>query len=460
MRRRRFLGVMARTAAAAAAFPANAARAARTDRRPNVVYVFSDEHRWQSMSFTELPQVHTPNMARLAAEGVQFTQCISNYPVCSPHRAMLMTSRWPYQQGVIDNDIRLGQEEMTIGKAFLKEGYRTGYIGKWHLGGVRAEPFGFEESLIWTRVNSHWDDAEYHPAVGDPVQPKGYGATLMTDQALDFIDRRKDGPFFLMLSLNPPHSDFLAAPEDKKALYPAEGSLPQRPNTPSTPSEIKDVKRIWDQNSWPYYQGYHAHVSAVDDELGRIMETLDSLGLAENTILIYTSDHGSMLGSHGVGGKRQPYEESIRVPFIARWPGRIPPGGHVETLFGTIDIFPTVCGLAGAGIPRSCQGRDYSPHIRGRRRPAPTSQFIMHIDKTHASGGQQHPAPLFRGIRTPRYTYAVYPDKPWCLFDNANDPLQLENLIDSPAHKTVRATLHRELQQWLKRAQDPLRRQI
>lgn len=145
----------------------------------------------------------TPTMDRMAAEGFSFSQCVSNYPVCSPYRAIVMTGRWPWQssRGKADNSIPLAPESATIGKAFQAAGYRTGYIGKWHLGGTRAEAFGFDTSLIWEHTTNHFDAAEYHPAGGEPVKPKGYNATRMTNQALDFIGENKSRPFFLMLSL-------------------------------------------------------------------------------------------------------------------------------------------------------------------------------------------------------------------------------------------------------------------
>jgi len=420
-------------------------------KKPNVVYVFSDEHRWQSMSFTELPQVQTPNLQKLADQGCRFTHCISNYPVCSPYRAILMTGRWPYQQGVIDNNIPLGPKEMTIGKAFQSAGYATGYIGKWHLGGKRAEPFGFDHSLIWTGTNNHQRSA-YHPADGPPVKVKGYNATLMTDQALEFIGRNQDHPFFLMLSWNPPHADFTDAPESFQKLYPEENSLPRRPNL-----EAGTERGTGPLNapSWKAWRGYHAHISAIDAEMARIMKKLDELNLAEDTILVYSSDHGSMLGSHGVGSKRQPFEESIRVPFLIRWPKSIPAKKRSDVLFGAIDIMPTLCSLAGVPIPKTCMGQDFSPTMRGQKGPDPKSQFIMHISKKHASRGDKHPAPLFRGVTTGRYTYAVYPDRPWCLFDNDKDPYQTRNLIEAPANADVRGRLRTILKDYLAQAKDP-----
>ena len=436
----------------------NAPAALPGTRKPNIIYAFSDEHRYQSMSLSEMPGLHTPNMAKLAQQGAVFTNCISNYPVCSPHRAILMTGRWPHQQGMIDNNIQLDADQMTLGKAFQGVGYHTAYIGKWHLGGNRAESFGFDLSLIWTRTGKHWDTAEYHPTNGKPVKPKGYNATLMTDQAIDYIQKHAGGerPFFLMLSWNPPHSCFTDPPDEKKALYP-ENSLPYRPNVPTAQTvDGPGASRIWKQNSWPHYQGYHAHISAIDDELGRLTAKLDELGIAEDTIIVYSSDHGSMFGSHGVGSKRQPFEESIRVPFIIRWPGVIPAGQTPGPLFGSIDIMPTMCALAGIPVPDTCMGLDFSATLRGKPGgPDPESQFIMHISKKNASHGENHPAPIFRGVRTKRYTYAVYPDRPWCLFDNAKDPYQLNNLIDDPAHAKLRAKNAETLREWLRRAQDP-----
>ena len=385
-----------------------------------------------------------------------FTRCISNYAVCSPMRAMLLTGRWPYDQktldgspGMIDNDYRLSPDQTCIGHVFRNAGYRTGYVGKWHLGGRRAEPFGFDHSLIWTHTNDHWHSA-YHPATGKPVRATEYNARLMTDQAIEFFEGNRRDPFFLMLSWNPPHSNFLDPPREKKALYPNAASLPDRPNVRLANAPRRKRRHL------ATYRGYHAHVSAIDDELGRVMRCLNELHLADDTILVYASDHGSMLASHDVGGKRQPFEESIRVPFIVRWPGRIPAASRPAPLFGAIDMFPTLCALAGLPVPSHCAGQDFSPWLRGGHGPDPESQFIMHISKRHASGGVKHPAPLFRGVTTGRWTYAAYPDRPWCLFDNQEDPFQLDNRIDDPALRPVRERLHAMTGDWVRIAHDPI----
>jgi arylsulfatase A-like enzyme len=420
-------------------------------RRPNVIFAFSDEHRWQSMSFTETPKVVTPNMQAMAAQGFSFNQCVSNYPVCSPFRAIAMTGRWPYQTGMTDNGLLLKTGEATIGKVFKAAGYATGYVGKWHLGGKRAEPYGFDLSMIWTNDNDHWQSV-YHPKDGPPVKYDGYNAVGMTDQALSFIEAHKADPFFLMLSWNPPHANFTDAPEEQKALYP-EGSLPHRPNVAERAAGGGKGGGL---GSTPAaYQGYHAHITAIDRELGRLIKKLDDLGLARDTILVYSSDHGSMQGSHGLGGKREPYEESVRIPLLVRRPGGVPEGRTSDALVSSIDFMPTLCGLAGLEPPKTCVGLDFSPTLRGDKGPAPQSQFIMHIAKDNASGGLNHPAPLFRGVRTARHTYAVMADRSWLLFDNQADPYQMKNLIDAPETADVRRDLRPMLAEWLKKAQDP-----
>ncbi len=424
--------------------------AATEANQPNIVYVFSDEHRYQSMSFTEMAAMKTPAMARMAKEGFTFHRCISNYPVCSPHRGILMTGRYPYQTGVIDNNIPLQETEFALGDAFRQAGYRTGYIGKWHLGGTRAEPFGFDTSLIWTDTNTHYDTSKYHPADEKPQQPKGYNATLMTDQALEFMAEPNDKPYFLMLSLNPPHARFTDAPPDKLALYP-EGSLPFRPNV--NLENASDSGHIAQKNNSPNYEGYHAHITAIDEELNRVLEA--AAVSSRETIVLYSSDHGSMFGSHGVGSKRQPFEESIRVPFMAWCPERIPSGTSSDALFGSIDIMPTLCGLVGLPQPGSCVGQDFSGHILGKGGPEPEAQLIMHISKDNASGGQKHPAPIFRGVRTDRYTYAVGEAGPMYLFDNQEDPYQMNNLVADAATEPLRKELHTTLTQMLKTAADP-----
>jgi arylsulfatase A-like enzyme len=429
------------------------AAAQAQSRKPNLLYVFSDEHRAASMPREPFNEAHTPNLEAFARQGVTFQNCISNYPVCSPYRAMLLTGRWPHQTGIVDNALQLRPDEVSIGETFRRAGYRTGYIGKWHLSpgdeGGRFIPKGparqgFEDWRVWANTNQHYDRSfTFHPDTGERIQPKGYNCTLMTDEALDFIEHHRAEPWMLMVSWNPPHPNFLDAPPDQKERYRPD-ALQFRPNVERIRPALRNQ-----------LQGYYGHISAVDAEFGRLLRKLDDTQQADNTIVVYTSDHGDMMGSHGFGGKRLPWEESCRVPFIVRYPGVTPPDKTSPGLLSTIDLYPSLCGIAGIAPPSHCMGRDLSAAMRGRTARFPESSFLMHIRKENASGGVDNPAPLFRGVRTDRHTYAVAEDGRWLLYDNRADPFQTHNLIDDPATAKLRRDLDGLTLDWLKAAGDP-----
>ena len=337
--------------------------AAQASRKPNVLFVFSDQHRACTMPGEPYNDAAAPVLARLASQGTTFTHCISNYPVCSPYRGILLTGRWPYQTGVIDNAYPLRRDEYSLGEAFTDAGYRTGYVGKWHLDARGTEGHalkpagdarhGFAEWRAWYNTNPHFDRSHtYDPLTGRQIVPAGYNATLMTDDAIDFIERNKERPWMLALALNPPHPPFDDAPPELIENYPP-ADLQLRPNAVETVTRGvggrgRSVRKD--------LAGYNAHVEGVDLEVGRLEECLARNGLSENTIVIYTSDHGEMLGTHNRTGKRLPHDESCRVPFVVRVPGA-PTGRRTDTLLGAIDIFPTVCGLAGVPVPEGCVGR-------------------------------------------------------------------------------------------------------
>ncbi len=426
-------------------------------RQPNLLFVFSDEHRACSMPGEPYNEAQAPNLSRFAREGISFRNCISNYPVCSPYRAMLMTGRWPFQTGIIDNALQLREEEVSLGRTFARNGYRTGYIGKWHLSpGDEAGRFipkgpgrqGFDDWHVWGGTNAHFDKSfTFDPDTGARIQPKGYNCTLMTDTAVEFIRDHRRRPWMLMVSWNPPHPAYADAPTEQMKQYdPAHLFL--RPNVAGQRSGGLEALR-------QSLQGYYAHITALDAEMGRLLASLDETGQADNTIVVYTSDHGDMMGSQGYGGKRLPYEESCKTPFLVRYPGIVPARRSSDALLSTIDVYPSLCALAGLRVPGHCVGADLSGVMRGQASKAPESVFLMHIAKEHASGGLRHPAPLFRGVRTDRYTYAVAEDGRWCFFDNREDPYQMHNLIDDPAYAKRARDLDGLVLDWLKRAQDP-----
>jgi arylsulfatase A-like enzyme len=329
---------------------ATAAQAQIPRRRPNVLYIFSDQHRACSMPGEPFNDAEAPNLQRLASEGMTFERCISNYPVCSPYRGILLSGRWPCQTGIVDNSLPLKLDETSLGETFRRAGYRTGYIGKWHLdarGGEGAglkpegrQRHGFEEWRAWYNTNTHFDKSfTFDPMTGQRQQPEGYNATRMTDETLAFIGRNdsaKTGrPWMLVVSWNPPHPPFDDAPPDLMKQY-EPGGLRLRPNAAEKITNAIGGGR--ERPVRPDLSGYNAHITAIDKEIGRILKRLDETGQADNTIVVYSSDHGEMLGAQNRMGKRLPHDESCRVPFLVRLPGAVPAGKKSGAMLSTIDI--------------------------------------------------------------------------------------------------------------------------
>lgn len=437
------------------AFVAGAAAsgAAAQRRKPNIVYLFPDQHRNFSWPGGGDPQVRTPNLDLLARQGATFTNCISNYPLCSPYRANMLTGRYGQANGITGNlggkSKPLAATEVTIGDVLKKEGYATGYVGKWHLypgaGDGRLVPagpdrHGFDYWRVCYNYRKRYD-TRYFDDAGKEVVIRDYAPKGQMDLALDFIEKNAAQPFCVIVSYHPPHSPYTEAPKRFADLYSPE-SVKLRPNVP------KEVERKWREA----YAGYFASVSALDDETGRLMRKLDQLGIAENTIVCYTSDHGDMLGSQGLSAKNKPWEEAINVPFVVRWPAGIPAGRRLDTLFSTVDITPTLLGLAEIAAPSRMQGADISRILRGKGGAGPESSFIMSL---HEGENDDTVAGGWRGVRTARYTYAVKQRpggaEPWVMYDNRNDPYQMHNLIGDAAHGSTRGELEGLLQQWRRR---------
>jgi arylsulfatase A-like enzyme len=428
---------------AAAVDPLGLGRAlgqASRPKRPNILFVFSDEHRWCSLPFTEEPQVVAPNMTRLARAGMRLDNCCSTSAICIPYRGMLITGQWPHQSQCISNDYFENGDVIGVTSPTIAQTFKNA---------------GFDTFQHWLYGDNHWETPVRDESTGEDFKPvKGYNAIGMTDQALDFIKASAKGerPWLMMLSLNPPHFRWDDAPEEFVKLYPQD-KLTFRPNVTAERYKTGDDLRN--------YQHYHAHITAVDRELGRLMDELKKMGLEDDTIVIYTSDHGSSFGSNGVANKANPFDEAVRVPFLIRWPGHVPADKVADNLLGTIDLFPTLCGLAGIVPPKECGGQDFSPVMLGKVGPDPASQFLLvnnfqrNYDRTQLDPDGPNFVYPFRGVRTKRYTYAVYAKGEWLLYDNQKDPYQLKNLVNDPEYAPVKADLKKELDGWLAKAENP-----
>ncbi|MFP6583913.1 MAG: sulfatase [Candidatus Hydrogenedentota bacterium] len=424
--------------------------------QPNVLIIFSDQHRMASFPGEPYTDVIAPNLQRLAEQGIRFRNGISNYPVCSPFRGMLLTGKAPYINGIIDNNIPMTKPGDSVANAFRDNGYKTGYIGKWHIqkgANNELDEFGFDESTVWEGTNNHTKSRYWDANAGEWVSTTDYNAIGMADQAVDFLQRNSDDQFLLYVSFNPPHSNFFDAPIENRRHF-RNRDLQERPNVTSelTGQYTRFANRSWNDKT---HAGYLAHIEALDTQIGRVLAQLEETGHAENTIVIYTSDHGEMMLSHGRAGKRTPHEESINIPMVVTWPAKVKPARRSKTLFGAIDIAPTILSLAGIDHDFTFQGKNLADHIVNQSDPGVSYQPLMHIAKENATLGNNHPAERFRGVRTSRYTYAVLEDGPWLLFDNEKDPYQMNNLIDAAEATEEKSRLHALVKQWLAEYNDP-----
>ena len=427
--------------------PAYAADVAR--RRPNVVFLLADQWRAQATGYAGDVNARTPHLDRLASESVTLTTAVSTCPVCSPYRACLITGRSPVNNGVFVNDVCLNTDAVSLARAFGQAGYRTGYIGKWHLDGHGRSSFiprerrqGFE---FW-RVCECTHDYNHSLYYGEEDKKRywdGYDAAAQTDEARAYIKAHRQEPFLLVLSWGPPHNPYESAPERFRKLFDPQ-QIRLRPNVP--PEAQAAARRD--------LAGYYAHCAALDECVGQVVETLRECGLSDNTILVFTSDHGDMLGSHAQIRKQRPWDESILVPFLVRWPeglGRT--GRSLSAPLGSPDIMPTLLGLCGIEIPATVEGEDYAAWLRGQRPDADRAALITCVtpfgEWTRPKGGRE-----YRGVRTMRYTYVRSLDGPWLLYDNQKDPFQQHNIAGETGNAEVRAELESLLQAKLKKYQD------
>jgi arylsulfatase A-like enzyme len=449
MTRRDLLKTSAASAAAALLSPAlrGGAHAAEDAKKPNVVFVFADQWRAQATGFAGDTNARTPVLDNLAKSSVQFTTAVSHCPVCSPYRASLLTGQYPLTHGVFLNDVCLSNDAVSIGQAFKAGGYQTGYIGKWHLDGhgrsnfiprERRHAFDFWRVLECTHDYNH---SAYYGDEDRKLFWPGYDVCAQTREAQKYVrEHGEQGPFALFLSWGPPHNPYETAPEAFRKLHQPE-ALILRPNVPPEKAPRADLA------------GYYAHCSALDECLGWLLETLRECKLEEDTILIFTSDHGDMLGSHGLWRKQHPQDESILVPFLLRWPRLSKEARRIATPFATPDIMPTLLGLCGLPIPKTVAGADFSAHLRGGPPPGDGAALIAcyapFSEWSRARGGRE-----YRGLRTSRHTYVRTLSGPWLLFDNQEDPFQLKNLCGDPAFADTEKELEELLQQKLRQNKD------
>ncbi len=422
--------------------------------RPNLFFVFADQLRASATGYGGDPNVSTPHLDRLAGESVNFRNAVSVAPVCTPYRAALLTGRFPTSTGMFLNDVHLPAAEVTLAEVMKAAGYVTGYIGKWHLDGHGRSSYipperrqGFD---YWkgAECDHNYNRSHYYTGTSpEKLFWEGYDAYAQTKDAQAYLrDRaRASGqPFCLFLSYGTPHFPHATAPARLKAKYPP-AQIRFLPNVP--PDQQNEKVRL-------EAQGYYAHIEALDQCVGELLRTLEETGLRGNTLFVFTSDHGEMLGSHGIRPytKQVPYDESARVPFLLRFPPAHGGAGRVvATPLTTPDIMPTLLRLAGLPVPASCEGRDLSALVTGQVRELPEHDALYLGVAPFAGKVDNTP---YRAIRTSRYTYVRRLEGPWMLFDDQADPYQLNNLVGQPSHSALVEAMDRRLSAALRAARD------
>jgi arylsulfatase A-like enzyme len=411
-------------------------------RRPNVVVFFTDQQRWDTIGLNGNPLDLTPNLDRMGMEGTFVPHAFTCQPVCGPARACLQTGKYATTVGCHVNGIPLPENETTLAHHFKNAGYHTGYIGKWHL--HKGEPVpegkrGGYEYWLAANILEFTSDA-YHTVLYDnddnPVTLPGYRVDALTDAAIRYIDNHKEHPFFLFLSFIEPHF------QNHRDDYPAPYGYAERYVSRWIPPDLAALGG----NSHQHLGGYCGMIKRLDEALGRLLDALRSLQLLEDTIVIFTSDHGNHFRTRNSEYKRSPHDSSIRIP-MAMHGGPFSGGGRVRELVSLIDIPPTLLDAAGIPVPPEMQGRSMLPLLRGEREDWPGEVFV-----------QISESQIGRAIRTHRWKYAVQAPKgislrnpssdtyeEACLYDLQADPYELTNLIGFASHKELAKALRERL---------------
>jgi len=459
--------------------------------RPNIIFIMSDDHAAHAISAYGSKVNQTPNIDRLAREGMVMRNVFVTNSICTPSRAAILTGQYSHLNGVpVFN--RFDSSRMTVAKLLQSAGYHTGMIGKWHLG---SDPAGFDRWEILPGQGAYMNPLLY-TATGEKTYTGRYVTDVITDLAIEFIKNRpRNQPFFLMVHNKAPHrpwepdevhraqfaDKWIPEPEtfwdsyatrtdalhenlqrvagdmtrrDLKLVPPADlkgleltSWLSTKPDTVTITRGGKEVTLTGEALArWKYQtymRDYLATIQSVDDNVGRLLGFLDTAGLAKNTMVIYTSDQGFFLGDHGLFDKRFMYEESLRMPFLVRWPAAIKAGSRSDAMALNVDFAPTFLEAAGVKVPAELQGRSLLPVLRGKT-PADW-RSSMYYRYYHDPG--DHNTRAHYGVRTSTHKLIYYWKKDqWELFDLVRDPNELHNLYGQPGQEKLTETLKAELQ--------------
>lgn len=473
-------------------------RAADPTAPPNIVFIFSDDHAYQAISAYGSNRNTTPNIDRLANEGMRFDRCVVTNSICGPSRACVLTGKYSHKNGFYDNSSRFDGSQQTFPKLLQTAGYQTAMIGKWHL---VSDPTGFDHWMVLPGQGRYYSPVFQTPE-GRRVIP-GYVTDVVTDEALAWVDSRdKNRPFLLMLQHKAPHREWMPS---AKHVAKYEGTKFEEPETlfddyrhrsdaaaDATMRVGDDMRPMEDMKLWPkgaqyteqqlklmdpatreawtaayakenaaymanppkgddktrwnyqrYLRDYMACIASVDDNVGRVLDYLEEQGLADNTIVVYSSDQGFYLGEHGWYDKRFMYEQSFRTPLLVRWPGVTKPGSVEKRMVSNLDFAETFLDIAGVEVPSDMQGTSLAPMLRGEPVDNWRDAFYYHY---YEGPPAVHTVARHYGVATDRYKLIHYYDlDQWELFDLEHDPHELMSLYNDPNYAEIREELEKKL---------------
>lgn len=437
----------------------------RETARPNLIYIFADQLRYYSLGYTGDKRARTPHIDALRAESTDLCQTVSGHPVCAPYRASLFTGKYTTSTGMVINEIRMNTNHHTFADVLNENGYETSYIGKWHLYaaelGNHYDPknsyipkgrdrLGFDGYFAAYNFRHEYSTgtAYYHLDSPEKIYYDKYEPDAQVDMAVEQLERLKEGeaPFALFLSIGTPHDPWVPenVPEEYlKRFADTEFELPPNylPENDPHADEWARLSHEEREELTEWMRVYYAMAANLDDNIGRLMEAIHRMGLDENSIVVFTSDHGELFGAHGRRAKNIFYEEAVRVPMLIRWPGIIEKNAVRDCVVNTVDIMPTLLSLMGLPVPEETEGSDLSRAVKGLE-DWDEGALMMCTGPTAAWGDGQE----WRALRTRRYKYAVYKlDGQELLFDLVNDPYEMENLAGDPNFSGIKEELKQQM---------------
>jgi arylsulfatase A-like enzyme len=423
--------------------------------RPNFVFIYTDDQRWDAMSCVQkeqgekgrFPWLQSPNLDRLASEGVRFRNAFVVLGLCAPSRAAFLTGRYGHKNGIIDNKTPFPENSITHASLMRAAGYTTGYIGKWHMGAQSGKRPGFDFSASFIGQGVYFDCPIEINGLKTPT--KGWVDDVSTDFAIEFLKENKNKPFSLVLGYKTCHGPFTPPPRHAETYGEAEAKVVPNLTTPAIyrpiPGGVGGVNRTEiasGKQSVKTNLGMFRGLRAIDENVGRLLETLDQLGLSDNTVVVYSSDNGYYLGEHGLGDKRSAYDEAMRIPLIVRYPKMVAKGTTRDEMVLNIDLAPTLLELAGLPVPQEMQGKSWKRLLESTEKLSDwRSSFFYNYFLERPFG-----TPSVTAVRTSNAKLIKYPGhEEWTeLFDLQKDPYETKNLIADPAYVELKTRLEDE----------------